>query len=274
VQLFTTDRGVARRLGDLLQVLDVDLVGVHEAILSGRLEDLTTAPVKELLQLTDARLQLPVRPRRLVQVGLNYKSHLDEIGASRPDKPMFRVSEPGDALCGPDSTVRFPPEAPAQVDHECEIAVVIGAPAAAVAAGDAWNVVAGITACNDVSARDLQRAGFATSDYTAGKLLPGFKPLGPGLLTANEVRDRTIEISLTVNGELRQKADTSELVCPIPELIEIISAEQSLEPGDVVITGSPSGVGFFTGKFLKPGDVVDVTVANLPPLRTTFEGAS
>jgi 2-keto-4-pentenoate hydratase/2-oxohepta-3-ene-1,7-dioic acid hydratase in catechol pathway len=274
VQLFTTEAGLARRRGECLEVLDIDVPGVHEAIIGDRLDDLGMAPVRESLQLAETKLLLPVRPRSLIQVGLNYESHLKEIGQARPDTPMFRISDPTEALSGPDAVVELPAEASEQVDHECEIAVVFGAPARSVSADRAWDVIAGVTACNDVSARDLQRAGFATGDYTAGKMLPGFKPMGPGLLTSDEVRDGTIDISLTVNGEIRQRADTSELVFSIPDLVEIVTADHTFDPGDVMITGSPSGVGFFTGLFLQPGDIVEVTVADLPPLRTIFERAT
>jgi 2-keto-4-pentenoate hydratase/2-oxohepta-3-ene-1,7-dioic acid hydratase in catechol pathway len=166
--------------------------------------------------------------------------------------------------------IHFPADDPDQVDHECELAVVIGAHAHHVDAAHAWSVIAGVTACNDVSARGLQRAGFATGDFGAGKMLPGFKPLGPGIITADEACRGPIEIRLTVNGDQRQEADSSQMVFTIERLIEIISAEHELFPGDVLMTGSPSGVGFFTGKYLSDGDIVDVFVGSMPPLRNSF----
>jgi 2-keto-4-pentenoate hydratase/2-oxohepta-3-ene-1,7-dioic acid hydratase in catechol pathway len=104
---------------------------------------------------------------------------------------------------------------------------------------------------------------------TAGKLLPGFKPFGPGLISADEAHG-TLKIGLTVNGESRQQSDSSDMVFSIPQLVELITASQPLVPGDVIITGSPAGVGIFSGRFLNSGDVVEITLGEMPPLCNTF----
>jgi 2-keto-4-pentenoate hydratase/2-oxohepta-3-ene-1,7-dioic acid hydratase in catechol pathway len=270
MQLFQTDHGVARRRGDALEVL-AGLADLHTLIVDGSVAAAADAPVTDVVPLDGTALSAPVRPRRLIQVGLNYHSHLAEIGMPAPERPMYAITDVGDALGGPGGVVTFPAGHPDEVDHECELAVVIGAPASRVAARDAWGVVAGVTACNDVSARDIQKRGFATGDNLAGKMLPGFKPLGPGLLTADEAASGPIPLRLAVNGEVRQDTDSGQMVVPIPDLVAAITAEHDLVPGDVIMTGSPAGVGFFTGRYLVPGDVVEIWLGPLPPLRTTFE---
>jgi 2-keto-4-pentenoate hydratase/2-oxohepta-3-ene-1,7-dioic acid hydratase in catechol pathway len=269
VQLFTTTEGLGRRNGDQLELLDgaddLDVI-----IRTGAIDWARTATVRAVVDLASATFRAPVRPTRLIQVGLNYHSHLAEIGRPALDKPMYGITEVGDALSGPGAVITFPADDADQVDHECEIALVIGSEAHEVRSADAWSVIAGVTACNDVSARGLQRAGMAAGNFGAGKMLPGFKPLGPGLLTTDEVRDGLLTMQLTVNGELRQKTDLSDMVFSIPHLIEVITADHTLVPGDVVMTGSPAGVGFFSGKYLHDGDVVEITVGTLPPLRNTF----
>jgi 2-keto-4-pentenoate hydratase/2-oxohepta-3-ene-1,7-dioic acid hydratase in catechol pathway len=272
MQLFQTAHGVARRDGDDLVVLAGE-PSLHSMIVEGRTAAAREAAGERIIALSDAVLGAPVEPTRLIQVGLNYHSHLAEIGIPQPERMMFAVTEAGDSVNGPDASVTLPLDSE-QVDHECEIAIVVGAPASKVSATDAWSVIAGLTACNDVSARDLQRAGLATGDRTAGKLLPGFKPLGPGLLTADDARpgveSGSLAITLTVNGTQRQHAAVTDMVFPIPAIIELVSAEVDLVPGDVIMTGSPAGVGFFVGRFLGDGDVVEITLGSLPPLRTNF----
>ncbi len=130
-----------------------------------------------------------------------------------------------------------------------------------------FDSLAGLTACNDVTARALQRAGLRNGDVTAGKMLPGFTPFGPGLLIVDELRARRLTIELAVNDEMRQSAEANQMIFSIPELIDAISHAHGLRPGDVIMTGSPAGVGSATGTYLAPGDVVTVTVAPLPSLR-------
>jgi 2-keto-4-pentenoate hydratase/2-oxohepta-3-ene-1,7-dioic acid hydratase in catechol pathway len=271
MQVFTTDKGIARRAGGRLELIRTEHGDLYDVICAGRLDELLAAPTTgESLPLEGAVLRAPVRPTRLALIGLNYRSHLEETGAKAPNSMMFTLTDCAEASNGPDAVIWFPTDAPDQVDHECEIALVIRRPAHREPASRAWDVIAGITACNDVSARDIQRRGFASGNFGAGKMLPGFKPFGPGLATSDEVRDAPIPLRLTLNGEERQRADTKDLIYSIPEVIETITASEALEPGDVIITGSPAGVGFLSGRFLRDGDVVEVLVGDLPALRNTF----
>jgi 2-keto-4-pentenoate hydratase/2-oxohepta-3-ene-1,7-dioic acid hydratase in catechol pathway len=269
MQLFDIGGAVARRRGAMLDVL-AGLDSLPEMIVAQSLSAAEHAPVIDVIPLAGTRLSGPVRPTRLIQVGLNYHSHLAELAVPAPARPIYAITPAGAAVTDPDTPITIPAANPDEIDYEAEMAVVIGATATGVAACDAWNVVAGITACNDVSARDLQRVGLGTGDLTAGKLLPGFTPLGPGLLTADEARLGRMPIRLAVNGEVRQSSDTGQMVFSVPDLIEAISRDHVLQPGDVIMTGSPAGVGLSTGAFLVPGDVVTVTLGPLPPLRSVF----
>jgi 2-keto-4-pentenoate hydratase/2-oxohepta-3-ene-1,7-dioic acid hydratase in catechol pathway len=236
-------------------------------------DDISGAPVKERVALSDAVLLAPTVPAQIVIVGLNYRSHVEEIGQLVPDGLIFFVSDRvGAAAAGPESPIVLPAEAPAQVDYEGEVAVVIGREASDVDPALAWTFIAGVTAANDVSARDVQRAGLANKDYTTAKTFPSFKPLGPGLITGDEAHG-TLSIMTTVNGEVRQDADTDDLIFAIPEILATVSKTVVLRPGDVILTGSPAGVGFVKAQFLSPGDVVEVTVGALPPLRNEVGAA-
>lgn len=272
MQLFSSDRGILRRAGSTFEILAAE-DDLHDLVVGGRLPSLRAAAVTGTVALDEVQLAPPVRPTRLFQVGLNYRSHLEEIGRPAPEAPLFAVTDVDDQVGAPGSAITLPAADPDQVDYESEIAVVIGATASGVAAADAWDVVAGVTACNDVSARGLQREGLAKGDLAAGKMLPGFKPLGPGLLTTDEVAGAVLSLRLVLSGEVRQDSDSADMVFSIPELIEVISAQHELHAGDVVMTGSPAGVGAFTGRFVRPGDVTEVHLADLPPLRNTYRSA-
>jgi 2-keto-4-pentenoate hydratase/2-oxohepta-3-ene-1,7-dioic acid hydratase in catechol pathway len=269
MQFFQTTIGVCRRNGAELEVLETGGVSLYETVVSGTFASLRDAQPIASMALSSVTFRSPVEPTRLFQVGLNYHSHLEEIGIDAPERPPFSETEIGTALGQPGETISMPAFAPDQVDHECEIAIVIGTHASNVIALNAWTVIAGVTACNDVSARDLQRAGLAKGEMTAGKLLPGFKPFGPGLITGEEAQG-VLKIGLTVNGETRQQSDSSDMVFSIPQLIELVSASHPLVPGDVIITGSPAGVGIFSGRFLNSGDVVEINLGDMPPLSNTF----
>jgi 2-keto-4-pentenoate hydratase/2-oxohepta-3-ene-1,7-dioic acid hydratase in catechol pathway len=271
VQLFNTDAGIGRRNGNQLELLDTPHASLEAVIHAGQLADLETALTRRTVAFGEVRLLAPLNPTRMGQVGLNYRSHLKEIGMPEPETMLFVMSDCTGAIGQPDGTIVLPVDNPDNVDHECEIALVIGAKASKVTAANAWSVIAGVMACNDVSARDVQRAGFATGNKGAGKMLPGFKPLGPGLITTADVSSGPIPIPirLTVNGVERQSADSSEMVFSIPQIIETMSAEHDLMPGDVIITGSPAGVGALEGRFLVDGDVIEIFVGDLPPLRST-----
>ena len=262
MQLFQTTLGAARRDGDELVVLD----GTADVLAWAMSDGISGAPGKERVALSDAVLLAPTVPAQIVIVGLNYRSHIEEIGYPVPGAIMFAVSDRVDAATGPETPIVLPVEAPERVDYEGEVAIVIGREARDIDPALAWTFIAGVTAANDVTARDLQKAGLPKQDYTTAKTFPSFKPLGPGLITGDEARG-TLSITTTVNGEVRQEADTDELIFAIPEIVATVSKTVALHAGDVILTGSPAGVGLVKAQFLSPGDVVDIIVGALPPLR-------
>jgi 2-keto-4-pentenoate hydratase/2-oxohepta-3-ene-1,7-dioic acid hydratase in catechol pathway len=166
----------------------------------------------------------------------------------------------------------LPAEASERVDYEGEMAVVIGRAASDVDTADAWSYIAGVTAANDVTARDIQMQGLPIGDFTTAKTFPSFKPLGPGLITGSEARG-TLSIRTSVNGEVRQDAHTDELIFAIPDILATVSRTVALQPGDVILTGSPAGVGLMKDVFLAPGDIVEVRLGDLPPLRNPVVAA-
>jgi len=270
VQLFQTTLGAARRDGDELAILD----GTNHVLEWAMSDNVATAPEKERVALSSAVLLAPTVPAQIVIVGLNYRSHVEEIGQPIPEEILFTAaSDCADIATGPEDPIVLPAQAPAQVDYEGEVAIVIGREARDVKLEAAWTFIAGVTAVNDVSARDVQMAGLATGDYNSAKVFPSFKPLGPGLIIGDEAR-QTLSVTTTVNGEVRQNATTDEFIFAIPEIIATVSKTVALRPGDVILSGSPAGVGFTTGKFLSPGDVIEVTVGGLPPLRNKVTAAS
>jgi 2-keto-4-pentenoate hydratase/2-oxohepta-3-ene-1,7-dioic acid hydratase in catechol pathway len=262
--------GAARRDGDELVILD----GPADVLQWAMSDNASDALERERLAVSDAVLLAPTVPAQIVIIGLNYRSHVEEIGQPVPEAIVFALSDRvDDAAAGPETPIVLPADAPEQVDYEGEVAIVIGREARDIDPALAWTFIAGVTAANDVSARDVQIAGLPNEDYTTAKTFPSFKPLGPGLITGDEARG-TLSITTKVNGELRQEADTDEFIFAIPEIVATVSKTVVLHPGDVILTGTPAGVGFMKGRFLSPGDVVEVTVGGLPPLRNEVAAAA
>ena len=208
------------------------------------------------------------RPGKIVCIGLNYRSHAAEQGAEPPETPTF-FAKFANALAGPGATVALPPWSE-KVDYEAEVAFVIGERCKDASEADALRYVAGYTLLNDLSARDYQ---FKTPQWMPGKTFDGAAPCGPALVTADEAGPHdAIEIELRLNGELMQAASTADLVHSIPALIEYLSMLMTLEPGDVVSTGTPAGVGSMRDPkvWLKPGDHVEVRSPQLGSLETAL----
>jgi 2-keto-4-pentenoate hydratase/2-oxohepta-3-ene-1,7-dioic acid hydratase in catechol pathway len=206
------------------------------------------------------------RPGKIVCIGLNYRSHAEEQGAEPPATPTFFAKFPN-ALAPPDATVMLP-AASRRVDYEAEVAFVIADRCRDVPEPEALDHVAGYMLLNDLSARDLQ---FATPQWMPGKVFDGAAPCGPALVTPDEAGAHdAIEIELTVNGELRQRASTADLVHSIPALVAYLSKLMTLEPGDIVATGTPAGVGSLRDPrvWLKPGDEVVISSPQLGELTT------
>ena len=213
--------------------------------------------------LAQVRLAPPVaNPSKIICVGLNYRDHCIEQDIELPGRPILFAKFPSSVI-GPGEEIRWPPDVSQQVDYEAELAVVIGRKGRNIPVEQAYDYVAGYTIVNDVSARDAQ---FADEQWIRGKSFDTFCPMGPYLLTADEVPNpHTLDIRCWVNGELRQDSNTRELVFKVHDLLAYISRTSTLMPGDVLITGTPGGVGVFREPqvFLKTGDLVEIEIDRL-----------
>jgi 2-keto-4-pentenoate hydratase/2-oxohepta-3-ene-1,7-dioic acid hydratase in catechol pathway len=218
------------------------------------------------LPLGSVTLGPPVpRPGKIIAVGLNYRDHADEADFKVPEYPLIFAKFPN-SIAGPRDHIVIPYDG-MQVDSEAELAVVIGRQGKAISAANALGFVAGYMALNDVSARQWQ---FADKQWTRGKSCDTFCPTGPWLTTSDEIPDpHNLHIIGRLNEEVFQDSSTSKLIFRLPELISFISSAITLEPGDIVATGTPSGVGVFRNPpvFLKPGDVAEVEIEGLGKLR-------
>lgn len=212
------------------------------------------------LPLSDVTVLSPLaNPSKIVAVGLNYPQHVEESREARPDAPVLFSKFPT-CLVGPDEPIRFRLHDSRQVDFEAELGVVIGAVTRDVAETDATGHILGFVACNDVSARDAQ---FADGQWVRGKSFDSFLPTGPALVTPDELPDGLdLNIRCTLNGRSMQDSRTSQMVFSVGYLVSYLSRFMTLVPGDLILTGTPSGAGFARTPpvFLADGDVVEVTV--------------
>lgn len=226
---------------------------------TARTPDIITLPLNE------ARLCAPIlAPEKIVCVGLNYRRHAAESGMAVPTSPVL-FSKFNNTLAGAGDAIPLPPVA-AQYDYEVELAVVIGRHTANVSEAEALNYVFGYCTANDLSARDLQ---MRTSQWLLGKTLDKFLPLGPALVTSDEVGDpQALAVRCWVNGDLRQNSNTADMVFPVAHLVSYISQHMTLQPGDIILTGTPEGVvlGRAQKDWLVPGDEVVVEVEKLGKL--------
>ncbi|HZO48852.1 MAG TPA: fumarylacetoacetate hydrolase family protein [Gaiellaceae bacterium] len=208
---------------------------------------------------------LPIdRPGKIVCVGLNYRDHAEEQGVDLPEAPLF-FAKYTTALIGPGEPIVIPPVV-RQCDYEAELGVVIGERVKAVSKENALEAVRGYLCANDVSARDLQ---FADGQWTRGKSPDTFCPVGPRLVPADEVPDpHALRIRALVNGEVLQDSTTANLIFGIDEIISYASQTSTLEPGDLILTGTPAGVGVFREpkRLLQPGDEVTIEIERLGSL--------
>ncbi|MFC2076760.1 fumarylacetoacetate hydrolase family protein [candidate division KSB1 bacterium] len=212
-----------------------------------------------VLPLDSVRIGPPVPvPPKIICIGLNYEEHITEGGAERPKNPIV-FAKYRNAVIGPDDPVLLPADSK-QVDYEAELAFVIGRPGRYIPAEKAFDHIAGYTIVNDISARDAQ---FSDGQWVRGKTYDTFAPMGPHLVTTDEVPDpHNLGIKLRLNGQTMQSSNTSQLIFKIPELVAFLSRGISLEPGDVVATGTPMGVGVFRDPpvLLKSGDLMEVEI--------------
>ncbi|MBD8006906.1 fumarylacetoacetate hydrolase family protein [Bacillus norwichensis] len=207
----------------------------------------------------DVQIGAPVtEPGKMICVGHNYREHILEMGRELPSHPVL-FAKFANTIVGPEDDIPFYPISE-QLDYEAEFAFVVGKRAKNVSLENALDYVAGYTIVNDVTYRDIQRR---TIEWLQGKAVDGTAPMGPWLVTSDELTDPAgLEISLSVNGEERQRSNTSNLVFTVQRLVEFLSDLMTLEPGDVILTGTPGGVGVAREPqaFLKDGDVVRIEV--------------
>jgi 2-keto-4-pentenoate hydratase/2-oxohepta-3-ene-1,7-dioic acid hydratase in catechol pathway len=204
-------------------------------------------------------------PSKIVCVGLNYRAHREETALEAPAEPLLFAKFPS-SLTGHLGPISWPSDLTRQVDWEAELAVIIGSPMRNVSEETALDHVFGYTIANDVSARDLQ---FGDGQWTRGKSLDTFCPLGPTIVSANEIGDpQQLDIALHLNGEAMQASNTSKMIFPVAAILASVSHAFTLNPGDLVLTGTPEGVGAFRDEpiYLRHGDVVTISIERLGTL--------
>lgn len=233
--------------------------------LSGRIEGdrivslgQQTAPREYLLE--EVRLLAPCSPSKIVAVGLNYRDHAEELNLALPEEPLLFM-KPSTSVIGPVDPIVLPPQSK-RVDHEAELAIVIGKPARNVTSDKARDYIMGYTCLNDVTARDLQQKD---GQWTRAKGFDTFCPIGPWIETEVDASD--LAVSLLLNGELKQQSRTANLIFDTFRLVEFISHIMTLLPGDVIATGTPSGIGA-----LKQGDTVEVRIEGIGSLINPVNG--
>jgi 2-keto-4-pentenoate hydratase/2-oxohepta-3-ene-1,7-dioic acid hydratase in catechol pathway len=218
------------------------------------------ALTSETDRLADVRLLAPVEPPRIFGVGLNYKAHIAESKHGTPKIPMLFM-KPGTTVIGPEDVIVYPREG-TEVHFEGELAVVIGRKARRVSEADALGCVLGLTCADDVSERPIQFAEMAMGCLLVGKAFDTFCPLGPVIATGLDPAN--LDLRTRVNGKQRQSTNTSDLLFPVAYLVSYLSQAITLLPGDVIITGTPAGVGP-----VQPGDVVEVEIDGIGILRNS-----
>ncbi len=240
---------------------------------------------KDFIRIEDVKLLSPIpRPGKVIGLAGNYEKHIIEGGlklgltesprSSTVPRPFLM---PGTVITGPDCEIPWPAFSE-EIDYEVELAVVIGKSAKCVPPDEALDYVAGYTIANDISARSVtfkenrkDRPWDEFFDWLGGKWSDGFLPLGPYLATADEIEDvQTLELKLSVNGRVRQKANTSQMIFTVADIVSFLSFLMTLEPGDVIATGTPEGVAMATGEFLQPGDKIECRIENLGTLTNTL----
>jgi 2-keto-4-pentenoate hydratase/2-oxohepta-3-ene-1,7-dioic acid hydratase in catechol pathway len=231
---------------------------------------IATAPVRERVALARVQLLAPVpRPSKIWAVGMAYAAHRSEVGyTSVADDPVIFLKAPS-SIIGTGERIRLPKVAPHEVDYEGELAVVISKRATEISPDEAYAHIAGFSICNDVSARDVQkgRVPGREADVSAAKSFDTFTPFGPVLATLDEFADPDdLRLRTWVDGELRQDARTSQLIYPVPALVSYLSHQTTLEPGDVISTGTPSGVGHKRGMYLTSGTEIRIEIEGIGAL--------
>lgn len=236
-------------------VINGGLVEIHHSLLEASLSPFDDLERKDFYFLDEIKIIPPVQPSKVVCVGLNYRDHAEELNMDIPDEPILFLKPPTTVI-GHEDPITYPSQSH-QVDYEAELAVVMGSEARFVSQEDALAYVAGYTALNDVTARDLQQKD---GQWTRAKSFDTFCPIGPWIET--ELDPSSQKICMKVNGEIKQDSNTKNMIFPPEELVSFISHIMTLKPGDVIATGTPPGVGP-----LKTGDVAEVSVEGIGILK-------
>lgn len=230
---------------------------------------ITPNRVGETYNLSDVRLEAPLKPGKIIAIGRNYAEHAAETGSPVPKAPIIFSKFPS-SIIGPNDVIEWESEITSQVDWEVELAVIIGKRARRISEADALNHVYGYTIANDISARDLQLR--IDAQWQRGKSLDTFCPLGPWIVTRDELPDlNNIELQTVLNGEAMQHGNTKDLIFSVPTLISYCSRMFTLEPGDLILTGTPPGVGegMKPPRYLQDGDTITVSVSGIGEMTNT-----
>ncbi|HTX42519.1 MAG TPA: fumarylacetoacetate hydrolase family protein [Acidobacteriaceae bacterium] len=257
--------GQVRSLADAGYATEAEFFGAGDVALAAARE-LLKGPGAEWIPLGEVQLLSPVlKPGKILCVGLNYRDHAEEAHMEIPKVPTIFLKLPN-AVTGPEAEIVLP-RLSTQPDYEAELAAVIGRGGRNIRAEDWERHVLGYTILNDVSARDVQ---LATSQWTLGKSFDTFAPIGPAIVTKDEIPDpHALDIQLAIGGEVLQHSNTRHLIFRLPDLIAYISAVVPLEPGDVISTGTPAGVGLGRKpqRWLQPGEEIVITIEGIGELR-------
>ena len=251
--------------GEELRSYTSDLTDHIQGLLPKRSRELQEQ--RALLKATDVHILPPVPvPPKIICLGLNYRDHAEEARVPLPERPLL-FSKPSTTIVGPEDPVIYP-KISTQVDYEVELAAIIGKRGKDIPESDAFDHIAGYTVFNDISARDIQ---FGDKQWFRGKSFDTFAPTGPYLVSRDQVADpHHLKMELRVNGEARQKSTTANMIFKIPQLIAFVSNVMTLQPGDIIATGTPAGVGFYAKpekRLLKPGDLIEAEIEGIGLLR-------
>ncbi|WP_243298577.1 fumarylacetoacetate hydrolase family protein [Bacillus litorisediminis] len=259
------DLKIPARMIDVIQ--QNDLTSIQQLVDRVQNEDQSLFENEEEMEF----LPSVIRPEKIICVGLNYVSHVEEANIQDIPKTPVLFSKYGNALAAHNEIIKLP-KVCKKIDYEAELVMVMGKEAKDVSEEDALSYVFGYSTGNDLSARDLQ---FTTSQWLLGKSLDGFAPIGPYLVTADEVDPTHLHIETKVNGEVRQSSNTKYMIFNCAAIISYISKHMTLKPGDLIFTGTPEGVilGYPEDQqqWLKSGDVVEVTIEKVGTLRNMLE---
>ncbi|MFC8198102.1 fumarylacetoacetate hydrolase family protein [Streptomyces sp. NPDC057298] len=266
MRVVTTDAGLGRIEDGAIALLDTAFPHAGAVLeQQGSLRCLESSAVRRRIPLDEATLVAPLgRPRGVWGIGLNYVSKAARAGRGLPEQPILYLAASSGVLA-PGAQVVIPPAA-TEPDYEGEIAIVVGRPLYQASESQIWPAIAGITAANDMTARDVMRA---TATPALAKSYPGFTPLGASVCTPDDLADRdAIRVRSWVNGELMQDDTSAGMIFAVTDLLSRLSWFTALEPGDVVLTGTPAGTGQDRGCFLADGDEIRVEVDGVLPLVT------